>query len=201
MLVYYIGDRMKKLVYIIMCAWLAGCSAPRSVQEGYSRHNEADTVWMQQQVDAQLSRWQAQMQQIFSEQMEHILIHQQQNEQQQEKITETITETVDSLGRRVRQEQRSISRDASRDITLSQEYITRQLESRLKCSIDSINSLCQVRYDSLAARVYMADSASIIKTPVGDSRPLMDRILDHAMWLVFGAVMVVVFMFLIKRQC
>lgn len=191
---------MRYFVFVTILAVLASCGTPRAVEEHHHHHYEADTASVQKQVDAQLSRWHTDMQQFFSEQLEQIISQQQQSEQQKETIHETVTETVDSLGRHVRQEQRTINRDVTREILLTQQHITRQLENRLQCSIDSIDSLWQLRYDSLSVRVSEADSSSVSKVPVGDNRPLMDRIWDKVVWFGVGVVVVLVFLFSYKRR-
>ena len=184
-----------------MCALLAGCGTPRVVEEHHHHHYEADTAAVQKQIDSQLSQWHSEMQQFFSDRLEQFTSQQQQSEQQHETIQETVTETVDSLGRKVRQEQRTISRDVTRELLLTEQRITRELESRLQSTVDSIDSCWQMKYDSLSARVAQSDSSSVSKTPAGDNRPLMDRIWERVLWFCFGVVLVIVIVFSYKRRC
>ena len=183
-----------------MCALLAGCSTPRVVDEHHHHHYQADTAAVYEQVDKQLTQWHSEMEKFFSDRLDQYTAQQQQSEHQQETIQETVTETVDSLGRTVRQEQRTISRDITRELQLTQKRITREMESRLHSSIDSIDSCWQMRFDSLSARVVQTDSSSVSKTPAGDNRPLLDRIWDHALWFGFGVIFVVVFIKYSKRR-
>lgn len=192
---------MKHLCVIIACALLAGCGTPRMVEEHHHHHYEADTAAVQKQIDSQLSQWHSEMQQFFSDKLEQFTSQQQQSEQQHETIHETVTETIDSLGRKVRQEQRTISRDVTRELLLTQQRITRELETRLQSTVDSIDSCWQMKYDSLSAWVAQIDSSSVSKTPAGDNRPLMDRIWDKAVWFGFGSIVVVFILFSYKRQC
>lgn len=191
---------MKHLCVIIACALLAGCSTPRVVEEHHHHHYQADTAAVYEQTEKQLSQWHSEMQQFFTDRLEQITSQQQQSEHQQETIQETVTETVDSLGRKVRQEQRTISRDVTRELLLTEQRLTRELENRLQCTVDSMDSCWQQRYDSLAARVTVSDSSSVSKTPAGDNRSLMDRIWDKALWFGIGvAVFVLVFLLSKKR--
>jgi hypothetical protein len=192
---------MKYLLSIIMCALLAGCGTPRVIEEHHHHHYEADTAAVQKQIDSQLSQWHSEMQQFFSDKLEQFTSQQQQSEQQHETIQETVTETIDSLGRKVRQEQRTISRDVTRELLLTEQRITRELETRLQSTVDSIDSCWQMKYDSLSARVAQSDSSSVSKTPAGDNRSLMDRIWDKAVWFGFGSVVVVFILFSYKRRC
>lgn len=178
-----------------MCALLAGCGTPRMVEEHHHHHYEADTAAVQKQIDSQLTQWHSEMQQFFSDRLEQFTSQQQQSEQQHETIQETVTETVDSLGRKVRQEQRTISRDVTRELLLTEQRLTRELENRLQCAVDSMDSCWQMKYDSLAARVAVSDSSSLSKTPAGDNRPLMDRIWDKALWFGVGVVVVLLLIF------
>lgn len=191
---------MKYLPSIILCALLAGCSTPRVVDEHHHHHYQADTAAVYEQVDKQLTQWHSEMEKFFSDRLDQFMSQQQQSEHQQETIQETVTETVDSLGRKVRQEQRTISRDITRELLLTEQRITREIESRLRSSIDSIDSCWQMRFDSLSARVAQTDSSSVSKTPAGDNRPLLDRIWDKALWFAFGVVFVVVFILYTKRR-
>jgi type IV pilus biogenesis protein CpaD/CtpE len=192
---------MKYLLSIIMCALLAGCGTPRVIEEHHHHHYEADTAAVQKQIDSQLSQWHSEMQQFFSDRLEQFTSQQQQSEQQHETIQETVTETIDSLGRKVRQEQRTISRDVTRELLLTEQRITRELETRLQSTVDSIDSCWQMKYDSLSARVAQSDSSSVSKTPAGDNRSLMDRIWDKAVWFGFGSIVVVFILFSYKRRC
>ena len=192
---------MKYASVLLMCALLAGCGTPRVVEEHHHHHYEADTAAVQKKIDSQLSQWHSEMQQFFSDRLEQFTSQQQQSEQQHETIQETVTETIDSLGRKVRQEQRTISRDITRELLLTQQRITRELESRLQSTVDSIDSCWQMKYDSLSARVAQSDSSSVSKTPAGDNRPLMDRIWDKAVWFGFGSIVVVFILFSYKRRC
>ena len=191
---------MKHLCVIIACALLAGCGTPRVVEEHHHHHYEADTAAVQKQVSAQLTQWHSEMQQVFTDRLDQFVSQQQQSEHQQETVTETITESVDSLGRKVRQEQRTISRDVTRELLLTEQRLTRELENRLQCAVDSMDSCWQTRYDSLAAHVAVIDSSSVSKTPAGDNRPLMDRIWDKVVWFVLGVVVVVLFIIFTKRR-
>ena len=191
---------MKYLLSFIMVALLAGCSTPRVVEEHHHHHYQADTAAVYQQTEKQLSQWHSEMQQFFTDRLDQFTSQQQQSEHQQETIQETVTETVDSLGRKVRQEQRVISRDVTRELQLTEQRLTRELEQRLQCTVDSIDSCWLSKYDSLAAHVAMIDSSSVSKTPVGDCRPLMDRIWDKALWFGLGVVIVVLFLIYSKRK-
>ena len=153
-----------------------------------------------EQTEKQLSQWHSEMTQFFTDRLDQFVSQQQQSEQQHETIQETVIETVDSLGRKVRQEQRTISRDVTREMLLTEQRLTRELENRLQCTVDSMDSCWQIRYDSLAARVNVSDSSSVSKTPAGDNRPLMDRIWDKALWFGIGVVMVVLFLIYTKRR-
>lgn len=190
---------MKYLLSFIMLVVLAGCSTPRVVEEHHHHHYQADTAAVYEQTEKQLSQWHSEMQQFFTDRLDQFTSQQQQSEHQQETIQETVTETVDSLGRKVRQEQRVISRDVTRELQLTEQRLTRELEQRLQCTVDSIDSCWLSKYDSLAAHVAMIDSSSVSKTPVGDCRPLMDRIWDKALWFGFG-VAVFVLMFLLSKK-
>lgn len=191
---------MKHYCIILLCALLAGCSTPRVVEEHHHHHYQADTAAVYEQTEKQLSQWHSEMQQFFTDRLEQFTSQQQQSEHQQETIQETVTETVDSLGRKVRQEQRTISRDVTRELLLTEQRLTRELENRLQCTVDSMDSCWQQRYDSLAARVTVSDSSSVSKTPAGDNRSLMDRIWDKALWFGIGvAVFVLVFLLSKKR--
>lgn len=191
---------MRYLVFVTILALLAGCSTPRVVEEHHHHHYQADTAAVYEQTEKQLSQWHSEMQQFFTDRLDQFTSQQQQSEHQQETIQETVTETVDSLGRKVRQEQRVISRDVTRELQLTEQRLTRELEQRLQCTVDSIDSCWQMRYDSLAAHVAVIDSSSVSKTPVGDCRPLMDRIWDKALWFGVGVVVVVLFIVFTKRK-
>lgn len=184
----------------MMCALLAGCSTPRVVEEHHHHHYQADTAAVYEQVDKQLTRWHTEMQQFFSDRLEQFTSQQQQSEHQQETIQETVTETVDSLGRKVRQEQRTISRDVTRELLQTEQRLTRELENRLQCAVDSMDSCWQMRYDSLAARVTVSDSSSVSKTPAGDNRSLKDRIFERLMWFCFGVVFIVLMLLLLSKK-
>lgn len=190
---------MKHYCIILLCALLTGCGTPRVVEE-HHHHYQADTAAVYEQTEKQLSQWHSEMQQFFTDRLEQFTSQQQQSEHQQETIQETVIETVDSLGRKVRQEQRTISRDVTRELLLTEQRLTRELENRLQCTVDSMDSCWQQRYDSLAARVTVSDSSSVSKTPAGDNRSLMDRIWDKALWFGIGvAVFVLVFLLSKKR--
>lgn len=191
---------MKYLLSFIMVALLAGCSTPRVVEEHHHHYYQADTAAVYEQTEKQLSQWHSEMQQFFTDRLDQFTSQQQQSEQQHETIQETVTETVDSLGRKVRQEQRVISRDVTRELQLTEQRLTRELEQRLQCAVDSIDSCWQTKYDSLAAHVAMIDSSSVSKTPAGDNRPLMDRIWDKALWFGFGVVLVVLFFLFLDNK-
>ena len=185
---------MKHLCVLLLVALLAGCSTPRVVEEHHHHHYQADTAAVYKQTEKQLSQWHSEMQQFFTDRLDQFTSQQQQSEQQHETIQETVTETVDSLGRKVRQEQRVISRDVTRELQLTEQRLTRELEQRLQCTVDSIDSCWLSKYDSLAAHVAVIDSSSVKKTPAGDNRPLMDRIWDKALWFGFGVILVVLFL-------
>ena len=191
---------MKHYTIILLCALLAGCGTPRVVEEHHHHHYQADTAAVYEQTEKQLTQWHSEMTQFFTDRLEQFTSQHQQSEHQQETIQETVTETVDSLGRKVRQEQRTISRDVTRELLLTEQRLTRELENRLQCTVDSMDSCWQQRYDSLAARVIQTDSSSVSKTPAGDNRPLMDRIWDKALWFGIGVVMVVLFLMYTKRK-
>ena len=191
---------MKYLLSFIMVALLAGCSTPRVVEEHHHHHYQADTAAVYKQTEKQLSQWHSEMQQFFTDRLDQFVSQQQQSEQQHETIQETVTETVDSLGRKVRQEQRVISRDVTRELQLTEQRLTRELEQRLQCTVDSIDSCWLSKYDSLAAHVAVIDSSSVKKTPAGDNRPLMDRIWDKALWFGFGVILVVLFFLFLDNK-
>ena len=195
---------MKYYTYLLaacLCWLVCSCSTPKATEQ-HSHHSlQIDTVAVQRQVDGRLAVWQQRMDTFFSERIDQLVSEQHESEQQHETIHETVTETVDSLGRKVRQEQRTISRDISREMQQTEQRISRQLESRLQCAIDSMDSIWRMRYDSLGARVARSDSSSVSKTPVGDSRPLMQRISDRVAWFGFGVVaMFLIFIFIKHRK-
>lgn len=184
-IIYFIS----MLVLILFIGLLSGCTVPKAVEEYHHHHYEVDTAAVSRQVDARLTSWHTEMEAFFSERLEQFAKQQQQSEHQHETIHETVTVSIDSLGREIRQEQRTISRDISRELQTIEQHITREYESRLRSTVDSIDSAWQQRYDSLAARVAQVDSTLVTKTPVGDARPWYRRWWDAIQYILIGAIL------------
>ena len=184
-IMYFIGV----LVAILFMGLLSGCTVLKAVEEHHHHHYEVDTAAVSRQVDARLTSWHTEMEAFFSERLEQFAKQQQQSEHQHETIHETVTVSLDSLGREIRQEQRTISRDISRELQTIEQHITREYESRLRSTVDSIDSAWQTRYDSLASRVAQMDSTLVTKTPVGDARPWYRRWWDAIQYILIGAVL------------
>lgn len=190
-LVFLVG----MLALLAVCSLLSGCTVPKAVEEYHHHHYEVDTAAVSRQIDGRLIEWHTRTEAFFRERLEQFMSQQQQSEHQQETVTETITETVDSLGRKIRQEQRTISRDITRELLSVEQAITREYESRLHCTVDSLDSAWQERYDSLQAHVVKMDSAMVKKTPVGDARPWYRRAWDAIAYILIGACVACVIWF------
>lgn len=158
-----------RTIIFLMCLTLMSCAVPKAVEEHHYHHYEADTAAVRAQVDRQLTSWQREMQSVVSVAVTQQLTQQQQHENQRETINELITVTTDSLGRTMRQEQRTISRDITRELQQQEQRIMQEYEARLRVAVDSVGSIYQQRYDSLASRISQLDTTLVKKTPVGDS--------------------------------
>lgn len=177
------------LMAAITVCLLVGCATPKAVEEHHHHHYEADTAAVRAQVDRHLQSWHEQVDSSWHERISQYFTQQQSSEHQQETVTETVTESVDSLGRRIRQEQRTISRDITRELQSVEQSLTRAYESRLHSAIDSVGLVWSQRYDSLSASVSRIDSASVTKTPVGDTRPWYRRWWDALQYILIGVVL------------
>ena len=179
--VYIISFVIAIVCAVVMCAIFSGCTTPRTVEEHHHHYYEADTMAVRAQVDRHLSSWheesEAWLHQAFSEQSASWFSH----EDQKEIVTELITVTTDSLGREIRTEQRTISRDIARDLQQQEQRITREYEQRLRVAVDSVGSIYQQRFDSLAAHVAQSDSTSSISHPTSviEHRPWYRRLWDR----------------------
>ena len=168
-----------------------GCATPKQIEEHHHHHYEADTAAVSAQVDSRLTSWHQQMERHFAERLEQISSQMSSQSQEHEVTTETVTTATDSLGREIRTEQRRTERTLSQQQQQLEQRITRDYEARLATAIDSINDIWSQRYDSLSARVAQADSSSLQKTPVGDTRPWYQHWWDNlktiAVVLLFAA--------------
>lgn len=177
-----------RILLPLSCLILMGCTTPRIVEEHHHHHYEADTLAVKAQVDRQLSSWHEEMTQFFQQKLEQFTSQMQQSEHQQETVSETVTETVDSLGRKFRQEQRTITRDITRELQQQEQRLTREYEARLRVAVDSIGSIFQQRFDSLASHQTSDIDHQTSSTPVGDTRPWCQRWRDNLRILFFGFV-------------
>ena len=172
------------------CIAVIGCSTPRMVEEQHHQSSQIDTAAVMAQVDRRLTSWHEEMDAFFRNRIDQYVSEQQQTEQQHETITETITTTVDSLGREMRQEQRTTNRSMVNVQWSMVNQVTREYESRLQTSVDSLDSCWRQRYDSLSARLASSVSSQASSTPVGDTRPWYTRIWDAMRYICIGIVLV-----------
>ena len=179
-----------RILLPLSCLILMGCTTPRAVEEHHHHYYEADTLAVKAQVDRQLSSWHEEMTRFFQQRLEEYSASWFSHEDQKETVTELITVTTDSVGRTMRQEQRTISRDITRELQQQEQRLTREYEARLRVAVDSVGSIFQQRFDSLASRVAQMDStSSIIHHPSSiDHRPWYQRWRDNLRILFFGFV-------------
>jgi hypothetical protein len=100
----------------------------------------------------------------------------QQSEHQQETITELITVSTDSVGRTIRQEQRTISRDITRELQQQEQRIMREYEKRLRVAVDSVGSIFQQRFDSLASHQTSDIDHQTSSTPLTSHLPWYQKL-------------------------
>lgn len=165
---------------IVACLLLSGltsCTSPRTVQEHHHHHYEADTAAVSAQVDHRLQSWHTEMDSAFRAFTNEYSAQWSANEREQEVISELITETTDSLGRRVRQEQRTISRDITRELQQQEQRLVREYEARLRVAVDSVGSIFQQRFDSLASHQTSDIDHQTSSTPSSiDNRPWYQKL-------------------------
>ena len=177
------------IIGLMACVLLAGCSTPKIVEQHHHHYQEADTMAVKAQVDRQLSSWHEEMTQFFQQKLDEYSASWSSSENQKETISELITETTDSLGRKVRQEQRTISRDISRELQQQEQRLTREYEARLRVAVDSVGSIFQQRFDSLAAHQTSAIDHQTSSTPSAiDHRPWYQRWWSAFQYIAIGII-------------
>ena len=177
-------------ITLLICGlFFASCTTPRAVEEHHHHHYEADTMAVHQQVDRQLSSWHEEMTQFFQQKLEQFSSQMQQSEHQQETITETVTVSLDSLGREIRTEQRTITRDITRELQQQEQRLTREYEARLRMAVDSVGSIFQQRFDSLASHQTSSIDHQASSTPSAiDHRPWYQRLWHNMRAFLIGLV-------------
>lgn len=190
---HVIGYLIALTVGLAICALLSACSTQRIVEQYHHHHYEADTAAVRAAVDSRLQSWheesEAWLRQAFSEQSSSWSSH----EDQRETITELITVSSDSLGREIRTEQRTANRSIINGQRSMVNSITREYEQRLRVAVDSVGSIYQQRYDSLAARVVQLDSLSkSVQSGSPASKPWYQRLFEQWHYFINGFLIAVV---------
>ena len=188
------------LIFIGIIALFFGCTTTRSVEHHHHHTYEADTAAVHAQVDRQLTSWHEDMTQFFQQRLEEYNASWFSHEDQKETVTELITVSTDSVGRTIRQEQRTITRDITRELQQQEQRLTQEYEARLRVAIDSVGSIYQQRYDSLASHISQMDSTFVKKTPVGDTRPWYRRLWDSLNSILIIAIIAACLWFGIKLK-
>lgn len=169
---------------------LAGCSAPRIVEQQHHHYSETDSMAVQAVVDSRLQEVREQMESSLRAVVASQLTELSQSEQSQERVTETITTWVDSLGRAFKQEQRTTERDISRQQQQREERLQQEYEQRLLQTVDSLDAAWQKKFEAVQAHEVQEDSTAVAETPLpGDNRPWYKRWWDAMKWMAVGAVL------------
>jgi hypothetical protein len=172
-----VGYLVAIAIGLLICGLcFSSCTTPRAVEEHHHHYYEADTMAVKAQVDRQLTSWHEEMTQFFNERLEQFSASMTSNEHQQETITETVTVSLDSLGREIRTEQRTITRDISRELQQQEQRLTCEYEARLRVVIDSVDSIFQQRFDSLASHQTSDIDHQTSSTPLTSHLPWYQKL-------------------------
>ena len=180
------------IVFWAVVIFLVSCAPAKVVEQHHHHYYVADTLAMQNQVDAHLHNNTAMIDSMVNQVFSQYTSEWSSNENEKETVTETITTTVDSLGRQIRTEQRITERNLSRQQQQTEERLTQEFEQRLQRELSTMDSTWQSRMEKIQAHWEQNDSTSSTQQPVGDQRPWYKRWwsrIEH--YLLLAAVVVI----------